>query len=332
MPELNLLRTESRNAHKTQMKRLKFLLSLTTASNDYQSEQAKAAEESAIRFGIDLKVVYADNDAINQSQQLISAVHEPPATRPDGILFEPVSGTGLPHVARGAVAAGIGWVVLNTDAPYIFELREKATAPIFWVSSDHLEIGRIQGRQMAAVLPHGGAVLYIQGSSEHSAATQRTTGMMEIKPDNIQLITLRAKWTEESSFRAVESWLRLSTSRKAAIGAIVAQDDSMAIGARRAFERLVDPAARAKWLSLPFLGSDGLPDTGQTWVRKGLLAATIVCPANAGQALEALARAMSKGPVTAATQPDARLLVAARPYPRVEQLALLSAATSRVRV
>ena len=310
------------------MKRLHFLLSLTTAANDYQAEQARAAEEAAIRAGATLKVVYADNDSINQSQQLIAAVHEPPASRPDGILFEPVSATALPHVARDAVAAGIGWVILKAETPYVTELRKKATAPVFAVSADHHEIGLIQGRQMAAVLPAGGPVLYIQGSSEHSAATQRTAGMMQTKPDNIQIITLRAKWTEESSLRAVESWLRLSTSQKAPIGAVFAQDDSMAMGARRAFERLTDPADRAKWLTLPFLGCDGLPETGQAWVRKGILAGTVVVPPNAGQAIEALANAMAKG----GTHPPEKLLNAPRPYPRIEQLAQLTAATSRVRV
>jgi ribose transport system substrate-binding protein len=310
------------------MKRLNFLLSLTTASNDFQTEQARAAEESAIRANVDLKILFADNDSINQSQQLIAAVHETPAARPDGILFEPVSGTALPHVARGAVAAGMGWVVLNSETAYVPELRKKATAPVFAVSADHHEVGLIQGRQMAAILPMGGSVLYIQGSSEHSAAMQRTTGMMQIKPDNIQLITLRAKWTEESAMKAVESWLRLSTSQKAHIGAIVAQDDSMAMGARRAFEKLTDPSGRAKWLALPFLGCDGLPETGQAWVRKGILAATVVVPPNAGQAVEALAKALVKG----APQPPERLLNPARSYPRVEQLAQLTASTARVRV
>src|SRR5438445_7104821 len=33
---------------------------------------------------------------------------------------------------------------------------------------------------------------------------------------------------------------------------------------------------RERWLALPFTGCDGMPDTGQAWVRSGLLAATVV--------------------------------------------------------
>ena len=49
---------------------------------------------------------------------------------------------------------------------------------------------------------------------------------------------LKGQWTEESSQRAVRSWLKLTTSQKANIDLIAAQDDSMAMGARKAFQEL----------------------------------------------------------------------------------------------
>src|SRR5205807_2757553 len=121
---------------------------------------------------------------------------------------------------RAAVAAGIGWAVLNRDASYIEELRRTSSTPIFAISSDHTEIGRIQGRQFAALLPRGGSVMYIQGPSENSAAKERTLGMQETKPANIQVIALRGQWTEESSQRTVRSWLKLTTSQKATVDLI----------------------------------------------------------------------------------------------------------------
>ena len=104
--------------------------------------------------------------------------------------------------------------MLNRDANYVSELRQASKAPVFTVSSDHVEIGRIQGRQCAALLPTGGSVLYIQGPSENSAAKERTLGMQEAKPNNIHLIMLKGQWTEESAQRAVRSWLKLTTSQK----------------------------------------------------------------------------------------------------------------------
>ncbi|MBA0087677.1 MAG: substrate-binding domain-containing protein, partial [Acidobacteria bacterium Pan2503] len=178
-----------------------------------------------------------------------------------------------------------------------------------------LEIGRIQGRQIAALVPHGGAVLCIQGPGENSAAKDRTAGMQETKPANVHPTLLRAQWTEESSQKAVRSWLKLTTSRKAAIDLIAAQDDSMAIGARKAFEELPNETEKERWLSLPFLGCDGLPKTGQAWVKSGLLAATIFVPPNAGQAIELFVEAFERG-----KQPPERALTVPVSVPPLNEL------------
>jgi ribose transport system substrate-binding protein len=277
------------------MKKLRFLVSLTTNDNDYQIEQAQSAEQMARKLGAEVQIVYADNDAITQSTQILKAIQAAEDKRPDAVVFEPVGGTALPQVARAAASVGIGWAVLNRDASYIPEMRKSSSAPIFGVSSDHLEIGRIQGRQFAALLPHGGAILYIQGPAENSAAKERALGMQETKPSNIHVTALRAQWTEESSQRAVRSWLKLITSQRAAIDLIGAQDDSMALGARKAFEELANESERERWLKLPFTGCDGLPKTGEAWVRSGLLAATIFVPPNTGQAIEMVFQAIQNG-------------------------------------
>lgn len=297
------------------MRKLRFLVALTTNDNDYQIEQARSAEQAAKKFNVDLQILYADLDAINQSTQILKAVQAAQEDRPDAIIFEPVGGTALPQVARAAVSAGIGWAVLNREANYVSELRQTSKAPVFTVSSDHVEIGRIQGRQCAALLPTGGSVLYIQGPSENSAAKERTLGLQEAKPGNIHLIMLKGQWTEESGQRAVRSWLQLTTSQKANIDLIAAQDDSMAIGARKAFQEWPSEIERERWLSLPFLGCDGLPNTGQSWVRSGLLTATIFVPPNSGQAMEMLVDALQNGKM-----PPARALTTAVSVPALEAL------------
>jgi ribose transport system substrate-binding protein len=304
------------------MKRLRIVVSLTTNDNDYQIEQAKSAEEAAMRLGVEARIIYANNDAIQQSTQLLKEIQAAQPIRPDAIIFEPIGATALPQVARAAATADIGWAVLNREANYISELRHLTKAPIFAVSSDHVEIGRIQGRQFAALLPKGGSILYIQGPSENSAAKERTAGMLETKPDNIQVTTLKGQWTEESSQRAVRSWLKLSTSRKAIIDLIGAQDDSMAIGARKAFQELPDESERERWLKLPFTGCDGLPKTGQTWVQSGLLAATVFIPPNTGQAMEMLVQAMEHGK----EQPERALTVPAS-IPSLGELRIKPAAS-----
>src|SRR6266436_6595846 len=297
------------------MANLRFIVSLTTKDNDYQLEQAASAQAAALKVGVYEQILYADSDAITQSTQLLKAIQSDAAMRPHAIVFEPVGGTAFPQVAQAAVSAKIGWAALNREADYIPKLRKTAQVPVFSISSDHKEIGRIQGRQFAALLPKGGCVLYIQGPSENSAAQDRTEGMQMAVPHNVQIISLRGRWTEESAQRAVESWLRLNTSNKTQIDVVGAQNDLMAMGARKEFEGVTNIADREKWLRLPFTGGDGLAKTGQAWVRGGTLAATIVVPTNAGQAISMLVEALQTGrdgPERGFTLPE--------PFPAIKNL------------
>jgi ribose transport system substrate-binding protein len=297
------------------MKTLRVLVALLTNDNDYQIEQANSAAQMASKLGVEAKIVYADNDAINQSTQILKAIQAVPEERPDAVVFEPVGGTAFPQVARAAATAGVGWVVLNRETNYIAELRQTCKAPVFVLTSDHIETGRIQGRQFAALLPGGGSILHIQGPSESLTAKERLLGTMEVKPANIHLTTLKGQWTEESAQRAVRSWLKLSTSQKSHIDLIGSQNDAMAIGARKVFQEIPNEAERDRWLSLPFTGCDGLPKTGQSWLRSGLLVATIYTPPLAGQAIELLVGAYQHGKM-----PPERVLVSPTSIPGLEAL------------
>jgi ribose transport system substrate-binding protein len=272
------------------MKRLSFLVSLTNNDNDYQQEQAAAAEKAGRRLGVDVKIIHANNDALAQSQQLLHYVQDSAVARPDAIMFEPAGGTAFPQVARAAAAAGIGWVILNHEVNYIEELRRTFKVPVFAISSDHQEVGKIQGQQFGALLPNGGSMLYIEGPANSSAAKERTAGMNLTKPANIQVKTMRANWTEESAHKTVSSWLRLSTSQESHVDLVGAQDDSMAIGARKAFSEIAE-SERARWMKIPITGCDGMPKTGQAWVRNGTLAATIFIRPNTDLGIEMLVEA-----------------------------------------
>jgi ribose transport system substrate-binding protein len=305
------------------MKKLKFLVSLHTRQNDYQIAQAASAEEAARTLGIDAEIVFADNDAVLQSTQVLKAVQNRGDSRPDAVVLEPVGSTGLPQVAQATISAGIGWAVLNRSPDYLPVLRKVATAPVFAISSDHAEIGRIQGRQFGVLLPKGGSILYIEGPSYSTSAKKRTAGMLETKPSNVQVAMLKGKWTEESAEQVVRSWLQLATSQSSAIDLVGAQDDSMALGARKAFQKIATEAERARWMKLPFTGCDGLPETGQKWVREGWLVATVCVPPLAGTAIEILVKALHEG-----TQPPEHAVTESFSIPPLKTLASLQSSPS----
>lgn len=297
------------------MKKLRFIVSLITDDNDYQRQQASVAQESAARLGVELQTLFARNDAIYQSQQLLDVIQDRNAGV-DGILVEPASRTGFPKVAQAAVASGIAWVVLNCEADYLKELRSRNGAPSFAVSADNQEVGRIQGRQLGVLLPRGGSVLYIQGPSQSTVTEQRTAGMLETKPDNVSVRILKsANWTEEAGFRVASSWLRLSTANQEQINAVQAQNDFLALGARRAMEEQKSAPGQDHKLHFPLLGVDGLPKTGQAWVRQGILTATIIVPPITAHALDVLVAATQSR-----LQAPERTLVAPESFPRLDAL------------
>ncbi len=277
------------------MKKLRFLVSLITKDNDYQLQQAASAETAARELGVDLEIVYADGDTITQSTQILKTIQAHHVLRPHGVIVEPAGGTGLPQVAKAAIEAGVAWGLVNRDAEYVAELRRGSKIASFIVTSDHTEIGRIQARQLTALLPDGGAILYILGPTESATVKDRKAGFDAVCPKNLRVTLLRGKWTEESGYRSVAAWLKLGGSSKAGVVAVAAQNDAMAIGARKAFQGINNEQERAKWLSLPFTGADGLPKTGQAWVHSGLLAATVVTPPMAGQAVQLMANALRTG-------------------------------------
>ena len=304
------------------MNKLNIVVSLITDDNDYQLEQAASAQAAAMKLGASVEIVYAANDAVHQTQQILKFIQEP-TKRPDAIMVEPV-GTGMPQIARAAVNAGIAWVVVNTNVDYVQELRKHALVPVYTVVSDHEAIGKIQGQQIGAILGDKGCVLYIEGPSVRDVSKSRTKGMMQTKPPGIEIKTLRGDWTQNSAYHAIKSWLSLSTSRQLHVSMIAAQNDDMALGARRAFEELGDMRERDSWLRLPFIGCDGVPRSGQEWVKQKRLAATVVAPPIAGEAINLLANALRAG-----SQPPERTLMAPSSFPAVKDLEKARAAAAQ---
>jgi len=298
------------------MTTLRFLVSLITKDNDYQMEQAASAKTAAAELGVEAQIVYANDDPITQSTQLLKAIQSEPTLRPNGILVEPVGATSFPQVAKTAAAAGIGWAVLSRGAEYGTELRKTTRTPIFSVSADQVEVGRIQARQVAALLPRGGSLLLIQGPTVSSVSKERLTGLQESLAPNVHVSNLRGRWTEESAYQSVCSWLRLIAAQKVRIDLIVAQNDAMGMGARKAINEIILDADRDHWLGIPIIGCDGVPRTGQTWVRTGQLAATVIVPPSAGEAINMMTKALRSGSAV----PE-HAYTATTPFPAIEKLA-----------
>lgn len=273
---------------------LKIAVSLHVASSVYQEAEARAAQIAAQKYGFRVDVIYADGDAVTQSEQLLKLIYSSGEARPDVILLEPI-GTGMVHVAREAAKAGVGWVVLNREVAYVAEMRSSSRAPMFAVTTDHLETGRIQGRQLNALLPRGGTVAYLQGPRGHPVVQARTEGMMETKDPMIKVRNLHGRWEESAASAAMTSWLKLPTSGDLRPLVVAAQNDFMALGARKAVGQMASESSHEGADRIRYIGCDGLEEHGRRWIYGGLLDATIVCPALSALAIDVLAKELQRG-------------------------------------
>jgi ribose transport system substrate-binding protein len=285
------------------------VVSLTTDGEEFQLSQAAAAESAARRLGLPCEVIYADRNAILQIHQLFERIHQPEEQRPLAFVVEPVKDEGQRRLSRNAAGAGIGWLLLNHWSPYLAELRrEHPTLPICSVLTDQVEAGRVQGRQIKALLPRGGTVLYVQGPATSLVEERRRGTEEEIEGAGIQLWELSASWSEQSGEEAVLACARLKTASLDRVDLLACQNDLMAQGARKALIATVPELAR-----IPVLGIDGLPSGGQRLVAKKELAATVVMPANADRAVELVAEWTRSG-----QQPPEQTRQLPEPYPPLE--------------
>jgi len=296
------------------MKKLRIVVSLPN-DNAYQHEQGVVAKSTAERMGLDVQVIRADDDSITQSQQLLKIIQSPPEARPSAFIVEPVTATGLRRVAEVAVAEGIAWVISNSDVDYLNQLRKSPRVPVFTVTQGQLEIGRIQGKQLAALLPQGGSVLCVEGPSMSSVAVLRHEGMESTKPRNVQITALRSRWSEESAHQGAGAWLRLATSRAENFDLVAGQTHELALGARKALREIGNQEQQKRWVGVPFIGI-GISSQVKPLVDAKVLAAAVITSVTMELALKMLVRA-----IETQVQPPECSVVEAASYPDLDKLA-----------
>jgi ABC-type sugar transport system substrate-binding protein len=287
------------------------LVSLTTDKEEFQLSQAAAAENAARQLGVPVEVLFAEANAVLQIHQLFQRIREPEEKRPLAFVLEPVNDAGLERLCRNTVGAGIGWLALNSGGPYLADLRRQhPTLPICSILTDQVEAGRVQGRQIRALLPQGGTVLFVHGPAT-SQTEERRRGTEEVMQGaGVRLLQLSGTWSEDSGEKAVRAWARLKTTGGDRVDLLAAQNDLMAVGARKALI-----ATRPELAGIPVLGIDGLPSGGQKLVTQKQLTATVVMPANAGRAVEVVAEWLRSG-----RHPPEMLRQSPEPYPALDRL------------
>ena len=289
-------------------------LFLRSNDNDYQQRLKEVGLREAKRQGFDIVLESAQNDPTRQVEQIRAAIANAPTTKLTAILVSSVRDDVLPDVVREAAEAGLDWALLN-EGTFIDAIHDQyPSQAIFVVSPDQLEIGRIHGRQVRALVGSTGKVLCVTGPLTTVMAQQRLDGLKEILAGDFSLIELNADWTSERARMAVERWAGELAADAELPGMFVAHNDEMALGVRQALR----DAASQKDLPLataPITGCDGAQTFGQRLVREGRIKATVIMPPASGAAIEWIARIRTRG-----ERPPVRVLQPVTSFPNVSGL------------
>ena len=305
-------------------------LFLLARQNEYQRLQEASAMAMAHHLKTPLDVHFSESNEYVQTKQIYDFIHAHPAG--SVLVVESVVDEALEPVARHAARAGMGWYLLHRIVGYMDQLRrEFPMLPIGAVTSDQKEIGRLQGKHFVALLAGKGKVLYVQGPAGSSIAADRLAGMREVvEGTGITYEVVRGDWSEESGEAVVAKWLEDGRTR--GLQLLGCQNDAMAVGGMRALARGAVSYGLRELNAVIVTGVDGNPEYGIPLVDRKRLAATVIMPPAAGQAVQLIHEAWTSPGFS--PPPIVRLPV--RSYPDLALVALrapssgsISAATRR---
>lgn len=264
------------------------LVSLLNSQQDYQAALGDAAQTASGQLGIPVRVVFTGDDPLAQVKAIEAVATSKQEERPAAVVIHAAGSFGFERVARATLEAGIGWVVLSGNAPYLQSLRTSfPRALISAVINDGDQIGRMLAQLATSLLPAGGAALPIEGPSQLSATMHRRQGLEDaLRGGRITLgRAVTADWTIAGARKAVALALRLGGARSQRPDLVIAQNDEMAMGAVEAIQEI-----HPEWKAVPAIGVDGLTEKGQRWVNERKLAASVVTTITGGPAIELVDR------------------------------------------
>jgi ABC-type sugar transport system substrate-binding protein len=271
---------------------LNISLCLPDEKNDYQQILVRDATGAANEAGLDIQVHFSESQILRQIEQIYNCIQNKSVPNTKAIIVMPVRDNKLDLVARDAVKSGIGWICISRRMSCLEQLKQEyPEVPISFIGPNQYQIGQIQGKQIRAMLPKGGRVMYVHGTAMTYSTRERLKGMEdEIKGVGIEVDLLDGDWKEEVAEATVSRWIRMRRISQLKIDMIACQNDVMAIGAKRAIDTLQRELDLPELTAIPVVGVDGTPNVGVKLVDEGKLTATIVVPSSGAIAVNFIAR------------------------------------------
>lgn len=196
------------------------------AESEWRTANTRSLQETANRFGVELK--FADGQ--QQQAKQIQAIRSFIAQRVDVIGVSPVVETGWDTVFTEVQQAGIPLILLDRHADVPDSLFSA------FIGSDFVQQGRYACQEMVKLLNSQGNIVVLEGTIGSAPTIDRRTGFDECLGDYPQIHVLDRQSGDFIRARGKEVMETFLATHGSGIDALFAQNDDMALGAIEAIE------------------------------------------------------------------------------------------------
>jgi len=196
------------------------------AESEWRTANTLSVKETAAQLGVELKFA----DAQQRQENQVTAIRSFIAQKVDVIGVPPIVETGWREVFEEAKAAGIPIILVDRRADVPDDLY------VTYMGSNFLEEGRNAGRVMADLTGGEATLVELVGTVGSAPANDRYRGFREILRDYPGIEIIDSQSGDFTVAKGREVMRTFLNRHGAAITALYAHNDDMALGAIQAIE------------------------------------------------------------------------------------------------
>ncbi|MDO4270735.1 MAG: sugar ABC transporter substrate-binding protein [Eubacteriales bacterium] len=205
-------------------KNYRIALLMSHQTNAFTTAVSEGAKEKSEELGVTVDVFDGAQDQAKQASQMEQCITQ----GYDGILVEPISVDGIAPSVKTANEA---------DVPVMTVVQKMSQQELAksHCGGDDSKAGELQMQKAVEALGEAGNIVVLYGPMGSDAQIIRKEGYDKVLANypNVHIVFEdTANWTTDEALTKVETWLQTGTE----INAVVAQNDSMALGAQKAVE------------------------------------------------------------------------------------------------
>lgn len=205
-------------------KEYKIALLMSHQTNAFTTAVSEGAVAQGEALGVTVDVFDGKQDQATQASQMEQCISQ----GYDGILVEPISVDGIAPSVKAANEAGVPVIT-------VVQKMTQQDLAVAYCGGNDANAGRLQMEKVAEALGGEGNIVILYGPMGSDGQLVRKQGYDEVLADypGIEIVfDDTANWTTDEALAKMETWLQSGTE----INAVVAQNDSMALGAQKAIE------------------------------------------------------------------------------------------------